>query len=80
MERACDGLVWRSEIDADLVPFLGQKATLSSRPVVRKLTSIDRSTPIEGRRADDLFVPFALPKEWNNDNQKQRAEKFDDSI
>ncbi len=55
LEQACRGLIFISEIDADVVPIFGSECDEITAQVALKMARRDTSTHIEERRVEDFF-------------------------
>lgn len=75
VESASKGLLFVSEIDADLVPFVGPVTTSITAEIVLKMANAEAG-PIEEISPEDFFVRLATIREWHGSVQKERAKKY----
>ncbi len=76
IEQACDGLIYISEIDAEVVPFAGSKADLVTSETVLDYAGKEVAAPIEERDFDEFFKRLTTVSEWHGDAEIEKAKKF----
>jgi Nuclease A inhibitor-like protein len=61
LKKACHGLVFPSETDAPLEPFLWEDRGDMNSALLLSLTGADKNTPVETMKLADFF--YAVPKD-----------------
>ncbi|CAN5131316.1 nuclease A inhibitor family protein [soil metagenome] len=76
IEQACEGLIYISEIDADIEPFAGSKADRVTSDTALKHAGKEATAPIEERAFEEFFKRLTTVKEWHGDAELEKAKKF----
>ena len=77
LTKLADGLLFPSESDFPLEPFVWESATISPRTILtRSQKPLD--TPIEAIALEDFFAPVVTDEDWFEDEDRQVAQRFRD--
>lgn len=76
IEKACGGLVYISEIDADIEPFAGSEADRVDSDTASKYAGKQAAAPIEERDFEEFFRRLTTVREWHGDAEIEKAKKF----
>ena len=75
LDDACRGLIFISETDADLQPFVAGKVTSRSLTSYLNALNID-DQPIEEVSFDSLFARLTAKRKWHRELDKKRVRQF----
>ena len=76
IEKCAEGLVYISETDAEIKPFVGQKAeSVTAEEVLRQTNNAPDSAVAESDFAD-FFARLTALQDWFGDEEKANAAKF----
>ncbi len=76
LEKACAGITYLSEIDAEVEPFLGGKIEVLNTQTFLETISIGDKKAVEVTGARQLFERVSKIHDWHTESQKTNAEKF----
>ncbi len=76
IKKACDGLVYISETDAEISPFVGSQAEAVTKEEILSQTKSSPDMSIEERKFDELFARLTEIQDWFGDEEKHTAKKF----
>ena len=78
LQSAADGLLFLSETDAPLTPFIwpADKDEKLTPELVGKLAGAPANTPIKSVKLETFFRPATQEEEWHNDEEKAQAQRF----
>lgn len=76
LARAADGLLFSSEADYPLEPFMWTEPEPFSPNALYKLTTLPPSTPVTQEDFDDFFAPMLRLDEDATDVGRQRVARF----
>ena len=75
LDDACRGLIFISETDADLQPFVAGEVISRSLAAYLDALNID-DQPIEEVSFDSLFARLTAKREWHRELDKKRVRQF----
>lgn len=78
IEKACEGIIFLSETDAEVEPFHGGKAGKLNAKTFREAIGKTEDAPIEETEPRKFFDRVTRINEWYTASQKKNAEKFAD--
>lgn len=78
IKKACEGLYYISETDAEISPFAGRKAAAVTKEEILSQTKSPSDAFVEERNFDELFTRLTEIQDWFGDEEKQTAQKFAD--
>lgn len=70
------GLYYISETDAEITPFVGEKAETLTAKEILKQTNKTADTAVEERDFNEFFARLTKIQDWFGDEEKETAEKF----
>lgn len=73
----CDGLLYLSESESEIVPFFGVKTVDGVRKTILKQLQLTKGTPIEERSPDEFFSRLTEIKEWFSKAEIRNAGQFE---
>ena len=76
IKKAARDLYYISETDAEISPFVGEKAECVTREAVLKQVCAERDTPIEERDFEEFFARLTAHQDWFGDEEIETAGKF----
>ncbi|MGB7069267.1 MAG: nuclease A inhibitor family protein [Pyrinomonadaceae bacterium] len=78
LKRACSGLVYISETDAEIVPFRLIETRSSIVDTLREDASIDLTgtEPVDESNFDEFFDRLTLERDWHGDEERRSTMKF----
>ena len=77
LSQLADGLLFPSESEYPLEPFVWESTTLSSENILeRSLKPSD--TPIEAIALEDFFAPVVTDEDWFEDEDRAIAQRYRD--
>lgn len=74
IEKACEGLFYISETDAEILPFIGEQAEAVNAETVLK--QIKSDTAVEERDFESFFKRLTELQEWFGEEEAGNANKF----
>ena len=74
IKKACEGLFYISETDAEITPFIGKQAEAVNRETILKQTKSDAA--VEERDFEDFFKRLSETQEWFGEEETINANKF----
>jgi len=78
IKKACGGLYYISETDAEISPFVGSQAEAVTKEEILSQTKSASDATIEERNFDELIARLTEIQDWFGDEEKQTAQKFAD--
>ncbi len=76
LKQVCDGLIYISEIDAEIVPFADSKADGVTSDTALRHAGKDATAPIEERNFEEFFKRLTTIREWHGVVELEKAKKF----
>ena len=76
IKKACEGLYYISETDAEFVPLIGQTSETVTAEEVLKQTNSPANAAVEHRDFADFFSRLTKIEDWFGDEEKENAQKF----
>lgn len=76
LATACDGLIYVSEMDADVTPFYGSSAETVTGETILQQAKLPGDSPISGLSLDAFFGRLTEIRDWYGATEKLRAKKF----
>lgn len=76
IKKACKGLFYISETDAEIQPFFGRQAKAVSKEEILSQTGNSPSVPVEKRDFADFFGRLTEIQNWFGDEEKLTAKRF----
>ena len=77
LTELADGLLFPSESDYPLEPFVWEASTLSPETILTR-SQKPADTAIEAITLEDFFAPVVTDEDWFEDEDRQVAQKFRD--
>ncbi|HEY0607773.1 MAG TPA: nuclease A inhibitor family protein [Herpetosiphonaceae bacterium] len=71
-----EGLLFPSETDAPIHPFVWEESTPFSIAALRKAKGYDDSTPIAKLDVDEFFGPATRAYDWHGPEERERVRRF----
>ena len=78
IKRACKGLYFTSETDAEILPFFGSQAQAATSKEILSQTKSTSDTPVEERDFREFFARLTEIQDWFGDEEKATAQRFAD--
>ncbi len=78
IKKVSEDLYYISETDAEIFPFIGNKAKAVTVEEVLKQTKSAAETPVEERDFTEFFAYLTQMQDWFGDEEKATAQKFSD--
>ncbi|MEO7674864.1 MAG: nuclease A inhibitor family protein [Pyrinomonadaceae bacterium] len=76
IRRACDGLQFPSETEAEIVPFMGGKVVGTTREaLLKEITPVEKKK-IEERPFIEFFTKLSGTREWFTPADTERSNRF----
>lgn len=72
----CDGLIYISETDAPVIPFVGARAGAVSAETIASQGRFSFDAPIEEKDAHAFFGILTKSESWHSATDRERAKKF----
>jgi hypothetical protein len=69
-------LYYISEIDAVILPFVGEKAETVTKEEILRQTKIAVEVPVEEKSFSEIFARLTAIQDWFGDEEKETAAKF----
>lgn len=76
LKSVCDGLLYISEADAPVMPFVGERVDAITVENILHQAGLPSDMPIEEKEFDDLFERLTSMKDWFRDLETERAKKY----
>ena len=76
LARACEGLKFISEIDADIVPFVGTEVKRVAADEVRQMAGRGPDAVIEERDVEEFFARLTAAKPWHGVEHREKIKRF----
>lgn len=76
LENACKGLIFISETDSAIVPFVANKIDSIDRDNILRLCKVDPSTKVEVVDEPAFFQKLTERKDWFGPREAARADRF----
>lgn len=76
LANACKGLIYISETDAAVVPFVAGHAEETSLKSLQKFIDSDSDVPVEEIDYEHFFDRLTKKRVWHGDNETERAQRF----
>jgi hypothetical protein len=74
--QVSNGLVYISETDAEVVPFVDGEADAVTKEAVLKAAGLPDDTRVEEVDFDQFFTRLSAVKDWYGDEEKKRAGQY----
>lgn len=74
IKKASEQIFYISETDAEILPFIGEKAEAVNAETVLKQTGAD--APVEERDFEEFFKRLTSLQEWFGDEEIENANRF----
>ncbi|CAN5470881.1 nuclease A inhibitor family protein [soil metagenome] len=76
IKKVSEGLYYISETDAEIFPFIGNKAEAITGKEVLKQIKSTAETPVEERDFTEFFAYLTQIQDWFGNEEKATAQKF----
>jgi hypothetical protein len=76
IEIACEGLIYISETDAPIIPFIDGTTADIKTEIIRQHVGAAADVPIEERNFTEFFDRLTSIKDWYGKKEIARAKKF----
>jgi hypothetical protein len=76
LNDACDGLIYISETDSPVVPFLAGKVEMLSAATMRQIAGKDIKEPVEELDLASFFEKLTRQREWFTKADLDRSKRF----
>ena len=76
IRNASEGLYYTSETDAEITPFIGEKAESVSKEEILRQTNHSLDTPVEERNFSEIFQRLIEIQDWYGDEETAIANKY----
>lgn len=76
IKEVSEGLWYISETDAEIQPFIGQKAENATREELLKQIEREKDTPVEERDFYEFFARLTKKEDWFGEQENLAAEKY----
>jgi hypothetical protein len=76
LEKACSGLIYISETDALIEPFVGGKVRTATRVLILKAIEKNDSEKIDEVSFEDFFERLTKSRDWHGPEEKKRTKQF----
>lgn len=77
LREACEGLLYLSESEAEIVPFFGVKVADCSRKTILGQFQLVKGSPIEERQTAEFFSRLTTIKDWFSKIEIRNARQFE---
>lgn len=74
---ASEGLLFMSETDAPITPFVWEESTPFSIAALRETKGYDASTPITRLDVDEFFGSATRTFDWHGPEERERVRRFE---
>lgn len=76
LRAATKGLLFLSESDAPLKPFVWKGTTIDSAAALLTYLKKDVTTPVQEVTLEKFFAPMSTPQDWDDDEAKADRARF----
>ena len=76
IKKACEGLYYISETDAEILPFFGKQSQTVTKEEILRQTEYAADTFVEERNFGGFFARLTQIQDWFGDEEKATAQKF----
>ena len=76
IRKACEGLFYPSETDAEILPVFGGKLNTWSRETILKELKVKEGDKIEGRTFEGFFTRLTKIQDWFTPTETKKAKRF----
>jgi len=76
VRNVCEGLIYISETDAPVVPYLGKVCNEVNAKEVIEQTGSDKNAPVEECTFQEFFERLTADRDWYGETDRARAKKF----
>ena len=76
LETACEGLIYISEMDAPVTPFIGSAAEAVTGETILQQAHLSGDSPVTELSLDAFFGRLTEIRDWYGETEKLRAKKF----
>ena len=78
IKKTIRGLYYTSETDAEITPFVGEKAEDVTAAVLLMQAKLPPDSPVEERDFNEFFSYLTGIQDWFGDEERKTARKFSD--
>ena len=75
-KKLSENLYYISETDAEVLPFVGEKAEAVTKEEILRQTNNAADTPVEERVFGEIFARLTKIQDWHGDEEKETARRF----
>lgn len=76
LATACEGLIYVSETDAPVIPFLGSPAESVTGEIILQQANLPGDSPVAELSLDAFFGRLTEIRDWYGNPEKLRAKKY----
>jgi hypothetical protein len=76
LEKACSGLIYISETDAPIEPFVGGKVRSATSAMILEAIEKDDSEKIDEVSFEVFFARLTKPRDWHGSEENKRTKQF----
>ncbi len=76
LAKACDGLIYISETDSEIIPFSGETAEAVSADEIMRQAGEPSDAHVEEANAEAFFERLTTSRDWHGPREKEQAAKF----
>ena len=76
LKKAAEGLLYTSETDAEITPFVGTAAEAVNREEIIKQTGAAADAAVEEKDFAGFFARLTKIEDWYGDEEKETVQKF----
>lgn len=76
IKKACEGLFYISETDAEIMPFIGSNAQMISKEEILQQTNNPSDVTIEERNFSEIFQRLTKIQDWYGEEEISVANRF----
>ena len=77
VKKLSEGLYYISETDAEIFPFIGEKAEAVTKDEIVRQTKAVADTPVEERNFAEIFTRLTKIQDWFGEEEKETAARFE---
>ena len=74
--KACEGLYYVSETDAEILPFFGGKGAGSLLETIVRALGVNNDTAVEERSFSELFSRLTKIQDWFTEIETKKVKRF----
>lgn len=74
--KACKGLFYQSETDAEILPFFGGKVTDGAREMILKAAGLKKEAKVEERPFVEFFERLTKIRDWFTEIETENTRRF----